>query len=548
MQVTLVRAQILNGRSRKQPRRLELETLEERQMLSITIAALGDSLTDEYQFYAPYRTAALNWPEILGALRSSQINMGSFTPSTRGETRNQGYSQDWARSSATASGTDLAGAGTTFINQYNGGFTPGSPGLLTQPGGISGVNAVNILIGGNDYLRAVEQSVLNLSQTPQNFQNANTGIMTAIQTVVPLIEQANPNTRIILDTVPNITNTAIFKQILSVASGTVGNLVTAVITNYVNMVNQEITTYATTNGLGLVDINGLFQSFLANPVIDGAYINPLGSGPLYTDMFVGDGFHPGTIVQGILANAIIGQVDRFFPGAVTPLTDSQILALAQQAEPVTQATLTVSAGTATPQTPVTLTASVATFPPNYETSNVPPLPNNLYLYPAATGSVTFVDQANRNRIIGIAQLGPTGVATLSVPALGPGFHSIVAYYGGNTIYPPTTTSPESVVVGSPAQVRVLNFLDQLERRIEFQASRPQIDRWLGFLKRGYTPRQVARAILHFVARRAVLHPHGASSGPAGRSALPPQALAASKNAVEVLIGVPTPRKHPMRSF
>ena len=64
-------------------RRLQFDTMERRTVLSITIAALGDSLTDEYQFYAPYRTAAENWPEILSNLRPTQVDLGPFTASGR---------------------------------------------------------------------------------------------------------------------------------------------------------------------------------------------------------------------------------------------------------------------------------------------------------------------------------------------------------------------------------------------------------------------------------------------------------------------------------
>ena len=62
----------------------------------------------------------------LSALRPSQVSFGDFSTTMRGETRNQGYAQDWVRSGATATGDDIVGAGTTFINQYNGGDPAGA--------------------------------------------------------------------------------------------------------------------------------------------------------------------------------------------------------------------------------------------------------------------------------------------------------------------------------------------------------------------------------------------------------------------------------------
>ena len=139
----------------------KLERFEARTLLStLRIGSLGDSLTDEYEFYGPDRTAARNWVQILGNTRAAEVDFGAFTTMDRGETRNQGYAQDWARSGAQAVGPDVSGANTFFTQQYLGGFEPGAPGLINQPGGLSNVDVVTILIGANDFVNAIEQSVL----------------------------------------------------------------------------------------------------------------------------------------------------------------------------------------------------------------------------------------------------------------------------------------------------------------------------------------------------------------------------------------------------
>src|SRR3954471_836879 len=53
------------------------------------IGVLGDSYSDEYQFYPPHRSTARNWVEILAATRG--LNSGRFSTQSRGEPRNQGY-------------------------------------------------------------------------------------------------------------------------------------------------------------------------------------------------------------------------------------------------------------------------------------------------------------------------------------------------------------------------------------------------------------------------------------------------------------------------
>jgi hypothetical protein len=66
------------------------------------VAAMGDSLTDEYQFSG--LSAARNWTEQLAISRG--LNFGTFSEESRGEPRRNGYEYNWARSGAT-SGTLL---------------------------------------------------------------------------------------------------------------------------------------------------------------------------------------------------------------------------------------------------------------------------------------------------------------------------------------------------------------------------------------------------------------------------------------------------------
>src|SRR3954449_7451952 len=53
------------------------------------IGVLGDSYSDEYEFYPPDRTTARNWVEILAATRG--LDFGRFGDESRGEPRNRGF-------------------------------------------------------------------------------------------------------------------------------------------------------------------------------------------------------------------------------------------------------------------------------------------------------------------------------------------------------------------------------------------------------------------------------------------------------------------------
>src|SRR3954467_5173300 len=65
-----------------------------------SIGVLGDSYSDEYQFYPPDRSTAQNWVEILARARG--LNFGRYSAYSRGEPRNQGFEFNWARSDATS--------------------------------------------------------------------------------------------------------------------------------------------------------------------------------------------------------------------------------------------------------------------------------------------------------------------------------------------------------------------------------------------------------------------------------------------------------------
>lgn len=511
--------------SRDSRRRLQFDALEQRTLLTINIAALGDSLTDEYQFYAPYRTAAENWPEIISTLRPTQVSLGAFsaTGAGRGQTRNQGYAEDWALQGARAQGNDLVGYGATFANEYEGGYNGTDlPGLLTQPGGISNINVVNIEIGGNDYFGAILGAVQtginlgNLETIYKSFEATNAGIIQALQTVVPLIEAANPNTHIIIDTVPSVAATPIVQTAAAALGPTYGPLLLGFINTEVNNLNykgspsngpytyESIQQFATSNNLGYVDADGLLTSFVANPYFAGQYINPTGAGPVYTDMFVGDSIHPGTIAQSILTNAIINQIDTWYPSAITPLSNAEILQLAQNAQPKTVETLTASSTSVSPGQQVILKAGVPTFPPNFETSPAPPAMPGSIPYPAPTGIVTFVDASNRNQIIGVASLNSAGLATFATSTLAPGLHQITAYYSGNTVYPPAVSGTVSIDVGgTESEAKLLSFVNAEPQAVIQRIPSAQLRTWLTDVRQGVKPVVVERA----VARWARLHTH-----------------------------------------
>jgi hypothetical protein len=73
--------------------RAAMEPLEDRVVMSKSlgvVGTLGDSYTDEYQFYPRYQTHARNWVEILSY--TGKANFGPLSNVSRGEPRGSSIS------------------------------------------------------------------------------------------------------------------------------------------------------------------------------------------------------------------------------------------------------------------------------------------------------------------------------------------------------------------------------------------------------------------------------------------------------------------------
>jgi hypothetical protein len=529
--------------------------MEERTLLSqapIRIGSLGDSVSDEYQFYAPYRTAAANWVEILSALRPTQVTFGAFSTTTRGETRNQGYAQDWARSGASAVGPDVVGAHTTLIDQYNG-YTKGNPpvtypGLLTQPGGLSNIDVATLLVGGNDYQAYLTKMLATIASTTgaqlgaantigqflttqlENltglFQEVGQGVFDALNAIT----KQDPTIPIVVVSPPDLEYTPIavtanatlnsllpnnqdaLKTLLRTTAGLIDSTVEAI----ANGVKEK-----TDPNVRFVNLDKyVITPIVTNPYLGGdsktgTYIDPTAAGPSYTDLFVGDSFHPGTVGQALLANEI-GKAINSIPSvmsshaAIATLSTNEILACAQKTQPVTKTKLTAAPASVTLGSPVTLFAQVFNFP-NIDSTT---LTKNFDMFPP-TGSVEFVDVAQGNKIVGVANLIPQGKgptytesdARFTTSSLGAGLHQIIAIYNGDSVYPAATTAAVQVNVGKGKLAQIFTVVTQLQSQLGVQVAEPQLLRWNKQLSHAARPRLVARSIMNYLYVHTKL-PHG----------------------------------------
>ena len=135
------------------------------------IGIIGDSISDEYRFYAPDRVTARNWVEILATMRG--LPFGDPVITTRGVAQDRRFAHNWSQSGATTTSLIAQGQHT---------------GLAAQVTDGAGIDLASVTIGTNDFV-----TCLNTSRS-----------VTAMGLV---LERASANLAAILDSLLGISST-----------------------------------------------------------------------------------------------------------------------------------------------------------------------------------------------------------------------------------------------------------------------------------------------------------------------------------------------------
>jgi hypothetical protein len=297
--------------------RAAMERLEDRVVMSKSlgiVGTLGDSYTDEYQFYPPFQTHARNWVEILSF--TGKADFGPLSKVSRGEPRDQGFASNWARFGATSD--------QMVANQL--------PGLAKQVA--SGkVKYVSIFIGGNDFLYYLEGVAANpptpadaAAQIGQVGANLGANIETAVSTLLA----ANRHVKIAITTIPAVGELPIVRAL---ATTQASQTLVAAADNALASVNSQIQALAATNPrVAVADLASESTALATSgPTarFGGTTINLATPSEDYHSFFLADGLHVGTVAQGIIADTIVGAIDAKFHAGVAPLTPTQIVSLAK---------------------------------------------------------------------------------------------------------------------------------------------------------------------------------------------------------------------------
>jgi phospholipase/lecithinase/hemolysin len=269
------------------------------------IGVLGDSYSDEYQFYPPDRAIARNWVEILAAIRG--LDFGRFDAGGRSEPRNQGYEYNWARSDATTD--DLIRTG-----QHSG---------LAAQVARGDVALAVIFIGGNDFINAMKSpnpaAALD-DVLPRALANSRTAVRTILD--------ASPDVQLVLATVPDICNLPEFAG--PIREGRIPKSVADAYARAIGRYNTEIRYNAVTERrIAIVDLDLATRAAnLLSPLhvsVAGRRLDRVRPGNDLDHFFLADVRHPGTLGQSLMARMFVDTINERFGAGIAPLGDREVL-------------------------------------------------------------------------------------------------------------------------------------------------------------------------------------------------------------------------------
>ena len=272
------------------------------------IGVLGDSYSDEYQFYSPDRMTSRNWVEILAATRG--LNFGQFSTVSRGQPRNQGYEFNWAQSDATTEDVLAAGQHTGLAAQVAAGK----------------VSVVVIFVGGNDFIHALA-SADPATALDDILPRALANYRVALETIL----NASPQVKVVAVTVPDIRDLPMIR----VAVRDRG-LPVALLDRYstaLKAYNAQIRSLAWIQPrVAVADFDmaaKIANRFsLDHALIGGRRLDRIQSGNDLDHLFLADQRHFGTMGQGLMAQMVVNAIDTKFAATIAPLSDRDIAGFA----------------------------------------------------------------------------------------------------------------------------------------------------------------------------------------------------------------------------
>lgn len=275
----------------------------------LRIGILGDSTVDEYRGTdnrgGDFRDGTYNWLELLVMLRNFNAGPWGNWP----EPRRLGYEYNWARSAATTRSLLEGGQHTGLAKQV-------SEGMIDLVVVSIGVNDFAIF---NGYYEAVYSGGVAGETLDQKINNIISDYTLAVDTIlsareIPVIISGIPDQSL----TPSVMSRERFadpakRQIVSDA---------------IRRANEGIIAMANERGLLYLDFDAMYLSLLPliekGFTIEGASIDLFAKGDDPHNGVLSDGIHPGTVIEGIVANTYLELINKALNLNIPLLTDAEI--------------------------------------------------------------------------------------------------------------------------------------------------------------------------------------------------------------------------------
>jgi lysophospholipase L1-like esterase len=274
------------------------------------ITVLGDSQSDEYRADdnrgSNYPATTMNWVELLAQKRN--VNFGTW--GKWDDPRRTGYEYNWARTGATSRSMIESGQHTGAAEQIKDGK----------------VNVVVVFIGANDFSPYITQdgyeAIYNGRVSDAQKLSKMNRILADLKTAITVLKQAGP-VKILLVKIPDWGIHPGVNAAFPIPDQK------AQVTNFINQTNDEIDKLAKEEDLETFDINQFYADLLYRSndnklTVDAVPLETLLLNNDPKNIYLDDGVHLGTAVNGFLANAILAKLNLMITNPVKPFTQKEI--------------------------------------------------------------------------------------------------------------------------------------------------------------------------------------------------------------------------------
>lgn len=274
------------------------------------VAVIGDSQSDEYRADDNrgdnYPTSTKNWVELLAQAR--KVNFGVW--GDWGEPRRTGYEYNWGRTGATVASMLESGTHIGIADEIKQGK----------------VNVVIVFIGAIDFAPYFTDDGYdaiyngNLSE-PAKKRKINR-VIADIKTAVYTIKDAG-DVRILLVKIPDWGNHTGVQVAFPFPDQR------SAVSKVINDANTELDKLADEENLAVLDPNALYYNLPRNEegkvTVGNIALERLLLNNNPRNFYLNDGTHYGTVVNGLLANAILEKINPMLSNPIKKLTEKEIL-------------------------------------------------------------------------------------------------------------------------------------------------------------------------------------------------------------------------------